>query len=62
MGFGGGKTEKSGQLAVEIARLMDEGAAGKEKARALLQAAMSAPAPGTLNGGNVSHRSAKRAG
>ena len=61
MGFGGGKTEKSSQLAVEIARLMSEGAAGKEKARALLQSAMSAPAPGTLNGGNVLHRGAKRA-
>ena len=62
MGFGGCKTEKTSQLAVEIARLMGEGASGKEKARALLQAAMSAPAPGTLNDGNVSHRGAKRAG
>ena len=62
MQFGGCKTEKTSQLAVEIARLMGEGASGKEKARALLQAAMSAPAPGTLNGGNLAHRGAKRAG
>ena len=59
MGFGGCKTEKTSQLAVEIARLMGEGASGKEKARALLHAAMSAPAPGTLNGGSLAHRGAK---
>ncbi len=54
------KTAETSHLAVEIARLMGEGAAGKEKARALLQAAMSAPDPGTLNGGNPARREAKR--